>query len=153
MLRKEDKDRKEMAGTEIIAFLGKGTEFKGVITYHGTIRIDGKVEGEIITEGTLVVGESAVINAEISAGTLVCGGKIAGNISALEKVQLLPTAVLDGSVKTPVLVIEEGVRFNGNCQMSRAAAGGPAGTSGEDKVAVHGGMPERMRIREGEVGY
>lgn len=122
MLRREEKDRKDTSGNEIIAFLGKGTEFKGVITYHGTIRIDGHVEGEIITEGTLIVGEGAVINAEISAGTVVSGGKIAGNITAMEKIQLLPTAILDGSVKTPLLLIEEGVRFNGTCQMNRPGA-------------------------------
>jgi cytoskeletal protein CcmA (bactofilin family) len=117
MLKRDS--NKDGTPEEIIAFLGKGTEFKGVITYHGTIRIDGRVEGEIITEGTLVVGESAVINAEISAGTLISGGKITGNITALEKIHLLPTGVLDGSVKTPLLIIEEGVRFNGNCQMAK----------------------------------
>ncbi len=122
MLKKEDRDRRDGTPEDIIAFLGKGTEFKGVITYHGTIRIDGRVEGEIITEGTLVVGESAVINAEISAGTLISGGKIMGNITALEKIHLLPPAVLDGSVKTPTLIIEQGVRFNGNCQMANADA-------------------------------
>jgi cytoskeletal protein CcmA (bactofilin family) len=121
MLRRDDKERKEGVGDEVIAFLGKGTEFKGMITYNGTIRIDGHVEGEIITEGTLVVGEGAVIHAEISAGTIINGGKITGNVTALEKVQLLPTAVVDGSIKTPVLIIDEGVRFNGNCQMSGAA--------------------------------
>jgi cytoskeletal protein CcmA (bactofilin family) len=131
MLRREEKDRKDLGGDEVIAFLGKGTEFKGVITFHGTIRIDGHVEGEIITEGTLIVGEGAVINSEISAGTVVCGGKIAGNITAMEKIQLLPTAVLDGSVKTPLLIIEEGVRFNGNCQMSRTTGAPPrAGLEG-----------------------
>ena len=121
MLRRDDKDRKDGVGDEVIAFLGKGTEFKGLITYNGTIRIDGHVEGEIVTEGTLVVGEGAVIHAEISAGTIINGGKITGNVTAMEKIQLLPTAVVDGSIKTPVLIIEEGVRFNGNCQMSGTA--------------------------------
>jgi len=141
MLRRDEKDRKEMGGDEIIAFLGKGTEFKGVITYHGTIRIDGHVEGEIITEGTLIVGEGAVINAEISAGTLVSSGKITGNITAMEKIQLLPTAVLDGAVKTPVLIIEEGVRFNGSCQMSRSGGGAKGGLDG----------PAEIRSREAAV--
>lgn len=118
MLRKDDKERRDGSRDEVIAFLGKGTEFKGMITYNGTIRIDGHVEGEIVTEGTLVVGEGAVLQAEISAGTIINGGKITGNVTAQEKVQLLPTAVVDGSIKTPVLIIEEGVQFNGNCQMS-----------------------------------
>ena len=112
--------RKDTSTDEIIAFLGKGTEFKGVITYHGTIRIDGHVEGEIITSGTLIVGESAVIQAEISGGTILIGGKVVGNVSAMERVQLLPSAVLDGTIKTPILVIEEGVRFNGHCEMKRS---------------------------------
>ncbi|MDC4224547.1 MAG: polymer-forming cytoskeletal protein [Candidatus Manganitrophus sp.] len=56
----------------------RGPSLKGFITYSGTVRIDGKVEGEIITQGKLVVGETAVINAEISAGTVICGGKISG---------------------------------------------------------------------------
>ncbi|HEY5648431.1 MAG TPA: polymer-forming cytoskeletal protein [Nitrospiria bacterium] len=116
MLRKEEKTQ-DIAGGDIIAFLGKGTEFKGVITYQGTVRIDGRVEGEIITEGTLIVGETASIQAEISAGTIISGGKIVGNITATEKIQLLPSAVLEGSMKSPVVAIEEGVRFNGSCQM------------------------------------
>lgn len=117
MFKKEERDRQLLNPDEIIAFLGKGTEFKGIITYEGTVRIDGRVEGEVITKGTLVVGESAVIHAEISAGTVVSGGRITGNITANEKVQLLAPAVLTGAVKTPLLVIEEGVRFNGSCEM------------------------------------
>ena len=117
MFKKEKRDRQLLNTDEIIAFLGKGTEFKGVISYEGTVRIDGRVEGEIITKGTLVVGESAVIHAEISASTVVSGGRITGNITASEKVQLLAPTVLTGSVKTPLLIIEEGVRFNGSCEM------------------------------------
>ena len=117
MFKKEERDRQLLNTDEIIAFLGKGTEFKGVISYEGTVRIDGRVEGEIITKGTLVVGESAVIHAEISANTIVSGGRITGNIMASEKVQLLAPTVLTGSVKTPLLIIEEGVRFNGSCEM------------------------------------
>ena len=122
MFKKEERDRQLLHSDEIIAFIGKGTEFKGIITYEGTVRIDGRVEGEIITQGTLVVGESAVIHAEISAGTVVVGGRMTGNITASEKVQLLAPAVLTGAVKTPLLVIEEGVRFNGSCEMGEPTA-------------------------------
>jgi len=118
MLKKEERDR-TLKNEEIIAFLGKGTEFKGVITYEGTIRIDGKVEGEIVTKGTLIVGESATINAEVSAGTVISGGRITGNVRALERVQLLSSAIHSGSICTPILAIEEGVVFNGKCEMER----------------------------------
>ncbi len=128
MLKSKD-DRSEVGSDEIIAFLGKGTEFKGVISYEGTVRIDGKIEGEVITKGTLVVGETAQVDAEISAGTVVCGGKITGNINASTKVHLIAPAVLSGSVKTPILIIDEGVKFNGNCDMGKtesSTGSGPA---------------------------
>jgi cytoskeletal protein CcmA (bactofilin family) len=111
----------DQAGREdVIAFVGKGVEFKGIITYDGTVRIDGQLDGEIHTEGTLVVGEEAVITAKVSAGTIVCRGRITGDLVATEKVKLMAPAVLNGSVKTPMLSMEEGVLFNGNSEMARA---------------------------------
>lgn len=104
----------------VIAFVGKGVEFKGIISYNGTVRIDGVLDGEIHTEGTLLVGEEAVLTAKVSAGTVVSKGKITGDIIAKEKVRLLAPAVLNGSVKAPMLSMEEGVLFNGNIEMSRA---------------------------------
>ncbi|MEW6542698.1 MAG: polymer-forming cytoskeletal protein [Nitrospirota bacterium] len=107
-------------GENVIAFVGKGVEFKGVITYDGTVRIDGQLDGEIHTEGILVVGEEAVITAKVSAGTIISRGKITGDIVAKEKIKLMSPAVLNGSVKTPMLSMEEGVLFNGNIEMARA---------------------------------
>lgn len=104
---------------EINAFVGKGVAFKGVITYNGTVRIDGNLEGEIHTEGVLLVGEEAVLTAKITAGTVVCKGKITGDISAREKVKLRAPAVVNAGVKAPLLSMEEGVVFNGNLEMSQ----------------------------------
>lgn len=104
-------------GEDVIAFVGRGVEFKGVITYNGTVRIDGQMEGEIHTEGTLIIGDEAVIKAKVSAGTIICKGRITGDVVAKEKVKLLAPAALDGSVKTPMLSMEEGVLFNGSCEM------------------------------------
>jgi cytoskeletal protein CcmA (bactofilin family) len=119
--KKDDREKRNGNADEIIAFLGKGTRFKGVVTYEGTVRVDGHIEGEIVSTGTLVVGETAVIDAEVSVGTLVCGGKITGNVTATERVQLLNPAVVTGSIKTPALMIEAGVRFNGQCEMKGEA--------------------------------
>lgn len=102
----------------IIAFVGKGVEFKGTISYSGTVRIDGYLDGEIHTEGILLVGEDAVIQAKITAGTVVCKGKITGDIVAKERVKLRAPAVVSGSVKTPVLSMEDGVLFNGDLEMA-----------------------------------
>jgi cytoskeletal protein CcmA (bactofilin family) len=104
----------------VVAFVGKGVEFKGTISYSGTVRIDGFLDGEIHTEGTLLVGEEAVITAKVSAGTIVCMGKITGDVSVKEKIKLLAPAVLNGGVKTPMISIEDGVLFNGTLEMSQA---------------------------------
>ncbi len=120
-------------GEEVIAFVGRGVEFKGVITYNGTVRIDGRLDGEIHTEGVLVVGEDAVLTAQITAGTVISRGKITGDIVASGKVRLESPAVLNGSVKAPLLSIEEGVLFNGSLEMAKAepaeAGKAPAGGS------------------------
>lgn len=132
--------RPELA-EDVSAFIGKGVEFKGTISYNGTVRIDGCLDGEIHTEGVLLVGEEAVLTAKVSAGTIVCKGKITGDIIAKEKIKLRAPAVINGGVKTPMLSIEEGVFFNGTLEMAEAnlrevpretglyAVGTPAGQS------------------------
>ena len=109
-------------GDEVIAFVGKGVEFKGVITYNGTVRIDGRLDGEIHTAGVLMVGQEAVITAKVTAGTVISRGHITGDIESVGRVRLLAPAVLNGSVKTPLLSMEEGVLFNGNLEMAKAEA-------------------------------
>lgn len=102
----------------INAFVGKGVSFKGVISYHGTVRIDGTLDGEIHTEGTLLVGEEAVLNAKVTAGTIVCKGQITGDIVAREKLTLRSPAVINAGVETPMMSMEDGVIFNGTIEMA-----------------------------------
>ncbi len=101
----------------INAFLGEGAEFKGILTFEGTVRIDGKLEGEIITRDTLVVGENAEVKAEISVGTAVISGTVRGNVNAATRVEVHRPARIYGNIRTPVLIIEEGVLFEGSCSM------------------------------------
>jgi cytoskeletal protein CcmA (bactofilin family) len=103
---------------DVSAFVGKGVEFKGTISYSGTVRIDGYLDGEIHTDGVLLIGEEAVIQAKITAGTIVCKGKVTGDIIAKECVKLRGPAVMNGSVKTPILSMEDGVLFNGALEMA-----------------------------------
>lgn len=103
---------------EIVAFLGKGTEFKGVLNFEGTIRVDGKVEGEIISKDTLIAGDEAYLQGEITIGTLISSGKVVGNINASQKVHILTPGTVQGNIKTPKLIIEEGVTFDGKCEMA-----------------------------------
>ncbi len=104
---------------EIKAFLGEGTDFKGTLTFEGTVRIDGKLEGEVHTKDTLIVGESAVVNAEINVNVIVVSGTVRGNITSTGKVEVHRPGKLFGNVKTPSLFIEEGVIFEGSCTMTQ----------------------------------
>src|SRR5208337_3463049 len=97
--------------SEITAFLGKGTEFKGILSFEGTIRIDGKVEGEVVSKDTLIAGDESLLQGEITVGMLICSGKIIGNVNAIQKVHILAPAKIQGNIKTPKLIIEEGVIF------------------------------------------
>lgn len=102
---------------ENFTFLGKGVDFKGVLNFDGTVRVDGRLEGEIHTTGTLIVGEHAVIKGIISAGVLMTSGKINGTVTATERIQLLKAAVLIGEIRTPAISIEDGAHFHGMCDM------------------------------------
>src|SRR5690349_23649616 len=106
---------------DVSAFIGKGVDFKGTIIYNGTVRIDGSLEGEVQTDGVLLVGEEAVLKAKVTAGTVVCKGKITGDVTATEKIRLRAPAVLNGGVKAPMISIEEGVLFNGTIEMTHSS--------------------------------
>ncbi len=106
---------------KVVTFIGQGVECIGTINYEGSVRIDGRFHGEIHTEGTLLVGQQAVITATISAGTVINKGQITGDVLATEKVLLLATANMDGSLNTPQLSMEEGVVFNGTLEMEQSA--------------------------------
>jgi cytoskeletal protein CcmA (bactofilin family) len=102
---------------EITAFLGKGTEFKGLLNFEGTIRVDGKVEGEIVSKDTLIAGDERRPG-EITVGTIISSGKIFGNITASQKVHIIAPGHIQGNIKTPKLIIEEGVTFDGKSEMA-----------------------------------
>jgi cytoskeletal protein CcmA (bactofilin family) len=87
--------------------------FKGIVHFEGTVQLDSCFEGEIHTNGILVVGEHAVIRGTLTVGTLISSEQIQGDVTASEKVQLLKTAVQIGDVHSPVFSIEEGAYFKG----------------------------------------
>ncbi|TAL11777.1 MAG: polymer-forming cytoskeletal protein [Nitrospirae bacterium] len=113
---KDKKKELPQEGKETFTFLARGFEFKGTLTFEGTVRIDGSVAGEIRSNGTIILGEHAAVEGDVSAGTIVSGGKITGNVMATEKVHLLPTAMLRGDVMAPLVQMDEGVSFHGTCE-------------------------------------
>ncbi len=102
---------------ENITFLAKGVDFKGIVSFIGTIRIDGRLEGEVHTTGTVIVGDHAVIKGVVSAGNVITSGKINGTVTATEKIQLIKPAILIGDIRTPAVSIEDGAHFHGMCDM------------------------------------
>jgi cytoskeletal protein CcmA (bactofilin family) len=106
------------------AAIGRGSRVVGKLFFDGTARIDGRVEGEISAEDTLVVGEQAIVTAAISGSAVVIRGRVTGDIQAKKRVELHPPGVLYGNVVTPSLVIHEGVVFEGHCSMGGQPAGG-----------------------------
>lgn len=105
--------------SEINAFLGKGTDFNGKLTFEGTVRLDGKFAGEIFSPGVLIIGEAAVVNADINVKTLILSGELTGNIDAKTRVEIHSPGKVYGNIRTPVLVIDEGVMFEGSCTMKQ----------------------------------
>ena len=103
------------AGTDML--LGEGAEFEGKLTFKGTVRIDARFKGSIITNDVLVVGEHARIDAEINCGTIIVHGEVNGNITAKNAVELRPPARVRGNVTTPSLVMEKGVFLQGDLKM------------------------------------
>src|SRR5512137_835573 len=105
------------AGSDLNALLGRGSEFEGKLTFEGTVRIDGKFTGQIVTNDVLVIGEGAKVSAEITCGTIIVHGEVNGNIKAKVIVELHHPAKLRGNVETPALMIERGVIFEGQTKM------------------------------------
>ena len=103
---------------EVNALLGKGSEFEGKLTFEGTVRIDGKFEGEVFSDDTLIIGEGARVKAEINVSTVLIYGDVIGNVSARTAVELHAPARLKGNISAPSLVVEQGVVFDGNCKMT-----------------------------------
>ena len=103
---------------EIKAYMGEDTIFNGLLNYTGTVRIDGKFEGQVITEDTLIIGETGHLMAEISAGTIICMGYVEGNLMASQKIEIHSTSKVVGNIKSPALNIELGGVFDGTCDMT-----------------------------------
>ncbi len=99
------------------AHLGKGSRVEGKLTFEGSVKIDGTVEGEIGAQDAVIIGEGAVINAQIHAETIIIKGKVTGDIVARKRVELRAPGRLAGNITTPSLVIHEGVVFEGHCSM------------------------------------
>ena len=110
----------------IKAYLGSDALFKGTLSFEGTVRIDGKFEGQVNTNDTLVIGETGDMKADVKVGPLICKGQLHGAVVASKKIEMHPASKITGNIQTPALSIELGAVLDGHLNM----------TEGESKKVV-----------------
>ena len=107
----------------IHSLLGAGTRYEGKLFFDGRARIDGDFDGEVHSEGLLVIGEEATVKGTIRVRTLIVrGGKVEGDIHATELVELHAPAEVRGDIRTQALFLDKGVQFDGSCVMGEVLA-------------------------------
>jgi len=147
MWGEKGRPKKETAsGSDNYTFLGNGVDIRGKAQFEGTVRIDGFFEGELTTDDTLIIGEKGVIKGTIRSDSLVSSGRVEATIFAKSKVQLLKPAVLLGEVHAPAFTMEEGVYFQGSCDMGAA----PTPAVESDPSQVENGRPQEQDLKVGQ---
>jgi len=103
---------------DIKAYLGEDTIFSGTLTFNGVVRIDGRMDGKVHTDDTLIIGEKGTLEADITAGTVICRGKVKGSIKASKRIEIHASSEVVGSISAPSLLVETGALFDGTCDMT-----------------------------------
>ena len=98
--------------------LNSDVELKGTLKFSGELTFDGKLDGDIASEGSLNLGDNAVVKGNINVGTVVIRGKVNGNVIAKEKIEIKTKTELFGDIRAPKLTIEEGVTFVGKTEVN-----------------------------------
>lgn len=114
--------------------IAEGSELEGKLTFSGTATVNGKVRGEIVSTGCLIVGEKAVVNASIRAGVVHIAGEVVGDVTAAERLELHARCRVYGDVESPIVVIEEGALLEGQCRMDKKAGETPDNVSRDPDV-------------------
>lgn len=103
---------------EISTLIGYGYEIKGEIKGNSVIRIDGKVTGNVTTEGGLILGDKGIIIGDVKTQSAIIYGSVTGNVQALQ-LEIKKTGIVDGDIKTETLEIELGAQYNGKLEMKQ----------------------------------
>ena len=127
---------------EINTLLGKGTTFEGKLTFEGTVRIDGKLKGEVFSDDVLIIGDGAYVEAEIDIGEVIIQGTVVGNIRAKRSIEIHAPGKMKGDLHTPSLQVDKGVIFEGRSFMEGALGTNIApGTSQQRAATAPPGPP------------
>jgi len=107
----------------IETIIGKGTNIEGTVNIEGATRIDGNINGKLVSNDVVTVGATGIVKAEIKAKTIIVGGRVEGNLIASEKVELQAKSELIGDITSKSLLIEHGAIFQGSSKMKEGATG------------------------------
>jgi cytoskeletal protein CcmA (bactofilin family) len=117
------------SSTEEPACLGRGSKVSGKVTFVGSGRIDCELDGEVTAKNRLYIGQLAIVTAKIRAASIIVAGSVRGDITGSQKIELRPSAKVIGNLSAPVVILQEGARFEGQCSM-------PEPTREERKVTM-----------------
>jgi len=104
---------------EIRAFLEEGCEFDGKLNFSGVVRLNGRFRGDIDSEDTLIIGETALIEGNVRVGFAIIGGRVIGDITTKHCTEILATGFIEGSVTSPSLISHEGAQMLGQMNIQR----------------------------------
>jgi len=100
--------------------IGEEASLRGSYNSKHSIRVDGEIYGNVTSEDGIIVGDKGMVRGNLTARSILIGGKVKGNITAGQRIEIQGTAHVEGDLSAPILVIEEGAEFEGNCQMEEA---------------------------------
>lgn len=103
----------------IETIIGLNTEFEGSVVSRSSVRVDGRLRGDVKIDGNLVVGDKGLLEGNVVAKNIVVAGEIKGNVYASDKVEINKSAKLFGDIVSKFVVIEDGAEFTGHCKMER----------------------------------
>lgn len=111
--------KKLIADHASTSIIDHGCEAEGRLVFVGTLALNGKFRGQLLSADTLLLGHTGEVEAEVQVGVGIISGQIKGNITARERIELGRTARIFGNIVAPVLIMEEGVVFDGQCKTNR----------------------------------
>jgi cytoskeletal protein CcmA (bactofilin family) len=115
-------EEKAESGFDDQTRLGKGSVVEGTVSFDGSARIDGQVDGDITATGTLILGAAAVITARLQAASVIIAGEVRGDITATERITMERSARVLGNLESSALAIEKGARFEGHVRTTPAVS-------------------------------
>ena len=124
----------------VSGFIDKDTEITGDIKFKDSFRIDGKFKGKILSGGSLIVGETGEVEADIEAESISINGRIKGSLTAKDRIEIFSQGRVIGKIVAPKLIIEEGAFFQGSCQMEMKAL---EAKNQEREIIVQGEVEEQ----------